>query len=1515
MLAVSNAFNEAFKQDYRDIKMRIKINDVTYTDSDIISFNYNAGSIVGESFAIGSTFANTVKLTLCKIVEGLKQLDEVVPEMGIVVANGSTEWVKLGTFIISEQVNPDRNENRTSIECTDRMIMLDDPYESKLTYPAKIRDVALEIANLAGVEVDQVSFSRLMQHAIQKPVGYTFRQALGLIAQFEAGYACFDRNGLIAIRQLEDKNFEVTPAEYFQKGLVKNELIFRPAGIQVKVNGESEEDKVLKIGNEKGSVIRLENKVMTDDLLKIVYDKIKDINYYPYSLNWRGNPAVEVGDWLRVTDLKGNQFKIPNLSYSLEYKGGLTAISTVETVASNEVRFAYKGILDQVVEYVDNVIKIDSGNNVFYGIEEPPNPKEGDVWFKYNGPDTEIWVYEKIGEPDIFDWVLKISSAVDDTIKDKIEELEIISKENAEKADQALLEAEKSREEAKLARQEAFDSNTIARSAEQDALTALALGDGNRTDIKNLEGEQKLTNVKVEGNTVNILSLHSNAESLNLSLGKLESDIADKITAVVIEYYESISETSLIGGFWTELPPKKQDDNYIFTRNKIIYSGKIEYKPSENGVLMSGKDAKTNYIHTAYADNSDGTEGFTFEGSEESFIVKNYDSNTSDKWKTVTINKPKPKYVTIDILYKDENNYIFKRESEEYLEGSTQSIFVDEVDGYQIEGESYKKIIATEGTVVEFYFRKKIVENNFLVDDGYPVNMTSKSSGYEEFSAFNFKTNLANCGKVGDKLSLSFKVDRVASSGSYFLIKTNGLSDLSGWLSYGELKVGERYTVTFDFKSEYASATTSTSINFLLTGMKSGDITSVSEPKLINLSSIKVKAYQKNTKLFSEIVLNSEFSEEILVTEVYMSSAFLNNTCMYSLEIDSNEDVRIKCYFVDEFDNYYDTFYSPYTRTGFLEIRLKPTTKTKKMKFLLVGKDNKEATVKFKKSQFEIGDSRHEWLSYGESIEIGGYKEYIGTYTDFNEQASTDPSKYFWRWNPRREDLISQAEFVNFEANYKGFQTTVTSDITGLQSQQTQMAGQISSVVKDVNGLETEVTQLSDQWAVTAQEVKTIDGIVSQQQSTIAVLTSQIDLKVNVDEVISRINLSPEQILIKSKLIHLSGQSKIDDAIITSAMIKEVSADKLTAGEIDASIVRVINVEAENIVGKEIKGISLTSISGEGYFNVQGSDAVLYNARSAKTIKLSDSGIKIYDRNNRLVSRLDDFVVNTRVVGTATTNIYLATGGNIAGETGVNGGEVRAVEYLDEPGDGQVTSYKYTQIRARGFVGSYLNANTPIGETHVYLRPKLGDGEVRVTASGSVDQYQDIRVREISANVLQYNGLSAGVGKHVYIRPRHDGEVYFTKANTTNDTVPINAREVRATAFTTLLANSNLYLGMDGELRVTGKNLASGGISYKPVRASAYNNGSLAEYKQFIRPYEDNALDLINQSTVYTYQLRNRPEVDEIGLVIGDGYDITRTVVDGDGVNQYRMSSLAWKAIQELSAKIEQLEKELRNVA
>jgi len=410
------------------------------------------GVLGGESFQLGSTQSATVKIVFSEIIEGLKELDEVKIEIGFKIRGTGLpsninhvskvdrakvgrarlvsyvpdryEFVSLGNFYISGRVDPDRNEKTTTVEARDGFIFLEENYESLLKYPAKLADVALEIANKSGSVIDPVSFNHLSNYTINKPIGYTYRQAIGLIGQFEGGFVCFDREGKLSIRTLSDPNFKIDPNEYFLKGLTKSELLYQPRGISCKVINQTDESNneatVLQSGSTSGAQISLENNVMTQILLDDIFQKIRYINFYPITLKWRGNPALEVGDWVTMTDREGNRFKSPVLNYAMTFDGGFSSTVSADTKAYSANVSSFKGPLQQKLDEIDYRIDAAGKNNVYEGTEEPKNPKEGDIWFKKNGPDDEIWVYKQTS-PGVFEWVMTTSTALEESIKEQIE--------------------------------------------------------------------------------------------------------------------------------------------------------------------------------------------------------------------------------------------------------------------------------------------------------------------------------------------------------------------------------------------------------------------------------------------------------------------------------------------------------------------------------------------------------------------------------------------------------------------------------------------------------------------------------------------------------------------------------------------------------------------------------------------------------------------------------------------------------------------------------------------------------------------------------------------------------------------------------------------------------------------------------------------------------------------------------------------------------------------------------------
>ncbi len=87
---------------------------------------------------------------------------------------------------------------------------------------------------------------------------------------------------------------------------------------------------------------------------------------------------------------------------------------------------------------------------------------------------------------------------------------------------------------------------------------------------------------------------------------------------------------------------------------------------------------------------------------------------------------------------------------------------------------------------------------------------------------------------------------------------------------------------------------------------------------------------------------------------------------------------------------------------------------------------------------------------------------------------------------------------------------------------------------------------------------------------------------------------------------------------------------------------------------------------------------------------------------------------------------------------------------------------------------------------------------------------------------------------------------------------------------------------------------------------------SLKSKKKNIKKLKSNALELVKNADICEYNFKGEKKGTKkhIGLVIGEGYNCPTEVIseDGQGVDQYSLTSLLWKAVQELTAKVEQLE-------
>lgn len=107
---------------------------------------------------------------------------------------------------------------------------------------------------------------------------------------------------------------------------------------------------------------------------------------------------------------------------------------------------------------------------------------------------------------------------------------------------------------------------------------------------------------------------------------------------------------------------------------------------------------------------------------------------------------------------------------------------------------------------------------------------------------------------------------------------------------------------------------------------------------------------------------------------------------------------------------------------------------------------------------------------------------------------------------------------------------------------------QFDDVFADNNAVRTQVSQLAGSWAVRNLNS---NGDVLNSINVLANGTNRID----------------------GRLTHITGQTKIDNAVIKDGMIANLNADKITGGTIDASQVNVININANNVNAGVLQGL------------------------------------------------------------------------------------------------------------------------------------------------------------------------------------------------------------------------------------------------------------------------------------------------------------------------------------------------------
>ena len=347
---------------------------------------------------------------------GDKILDTTGNEI-IVHKNALIEKIRICTMTVVD--TPYQNTTIIELECEDNMRKFDRDYSaSKLKYPATRKQIIQDACKVCGVTLDTLNF---YQDSYQIPArpddeALTFRQVIAWTCQIGCQYARCDKYGRLTIKWYDT---EVTDAN---RAVINSTNGFTPnlddvviTGVQVTEYLEStstDEEASSYLYGEEGYVLKISaNKLIPQGtgevVASIIGEKCVGMSFRPFETECLTDIVLEAGDAVLITDRKGNKYKsyLTNVvlqpgtfeqiscnaesaarnsskTYSLVTQAAVDARKSVwrERTTREQALQEFKDRLDNSTGVYTTVQTQQDGSQIFYLHDKPTLAESKAVW-------------------------------------------------------------------------------------------------------------------------------------------------------------------------------------------------------------------------------------------------------------------------------------------------------------------------------------------------------------------------------------------------------------------------------------------------------------------------------------------------------------------------------------------------------------------------------------------------------------------------------------------------------------------------------------------------------------------------------------------------------------------------------------------------------------------------------------------------------------------------------------------------------------------------------------------------------------------------------------------------------------------------------------------------------------------------------------------------------------------------------------------------------------------------------
>lgn len=360
MINVSDEFKQLMteRQDFKcNAEVTLANGTVLPLGEDDFSIDNNSlvDAAGANTIPLGVALSRNVQLEIMNDDDHLSNYDFFGAKIRLYITfelSETTEKIEYGTFTVTQ---PEGYGNVVTIVGYDDMYKADKAYSTTLTFPATAKSVLIDSCDTCGILIGDSNF---LHNDFQIPTmpssEYTHRQIIGFIAMIACGNVRIDRTGHLQIMTYDfnyDSGNVHTLTDY--NTLTNDTNDVQVTGVQMtktvtktttdEDGNENEEDveELVKYGSD-GYVLEIENPLVAgheETLVSWIYERFKDVTFRGFTMDYISYPIAEFGDKIKITDWRGKSFYSVLTDVNFVFFGYTTLKNSAESPMRNQSNY------------------------------------------------------------------------------------------------------------------------------------------------------------------------------------------------------------------------------------------------------------------------------------------------------------------------------------------------------------------------------------------------------------------------------------------------------------------------------------------------------------------------------------------------------------------------------------------------------------------------------------------------------------------------------------------------------------------------------------------------------------------------------------------------------------------------------------------------------------------------------------------------------------------------------------------------------------------------------------------------------------------------------------------------------------------------------------------------------------------------------------------------------------------------------------------------------------------------